>query len=80
MQCTWCMPLHSPRQGGHPFVVVIGQPDYYHRFGFVRGSDFGLRHEFGADEAFMVVELQPGSLPAEGGLVRYEPEFGAWAV
>lgn len=57
------------------FVVVLGDPEYYGRFGFVRASESGLDNEYGADEAFMVMELRAGSLPAGGALVRYAPEF-----
>ena len=63
------------RRQGWAFVVVLGHPDYYPRFGFRRASAVGLSNEYGADEAFMVVELQPGSLPAGGGVARYGPEF-----
>ena len=62
-------------QVGCGFVVVLGEPEYYGRFGFARASNYGLDNEYGADEAFMALELQPGSLPAAGGLVRYAPEF-----
>jgi putative acetyltransferase len=55
--------------------VVLGEPEYYGRFGFERASSRGLDNEYGVDEAFMVLELQPGALPAEGGLVRYAQEF-----
>ena len=58
-------------------MVVLGHPGYYPRFGFHRASELGLGNEYGADEAFMAVELRPGGLPA-GGLVRYGPEFAAW--
>nr|AHG52947.1 hypothetical protein META_00021 [uncultured organism] len=61
------------------FVVLLGHPDYYPRFGFERASRFGLTNEYGADEAFMVLEMRPGSLPPGGGLVRYGPEFGEFA-
>lgn len=57
------------------FVVVLGEPEYYGRFGFTRASEAGLDNEFGVDEAFMVLELRAGSLPEGGGLVRYAPEF-----
>jgi putative acetyltransferase len=63
------------RGAGVPFAVVLGHPDYYPRFGFRRASERGLGNEYGADEAFMVLELLPGSLPAGGGLVRYATEF-----
>jgi putative acetyltransferase len=60
---------------GCGFVVVLGEPEYYGRFGFERASSRKLDNEYGADEAFMVIELRPESLPPEGGLVRYAPEF-----
>jgi putative acetyltransferase len=70
--------LAACRREGCGFVVVLGHPGYYPRFGFRRASAVGLGNEYGADEAFMVLELQPGSLPAGGGLVRYGPEFAEW--
>jgi putative acetyltransferase len=60
-------------------VVLLGHPDYYPRFGFQRASRFGLDNEYGADEAFMVLELCAQSIPASGGLVRYGPEFAEFA-
>ena len=68
--------LPACRSAGFPFVVVLGDPDYYLRFGFLRASAFGLRNEYGVDAEFMVQELQPGGLPAGGGLVKYATEFG----
>jgi putative acetyltransferase len=62
------------------FVVVLGEPEYYQRFGFTRADRRGLGNEYGADEAFMVLELRNGSIPENGGLVRYGPEFAAFAV
>lgn len=67
--------LASCTQLGCGFVVVLGEPEYYGRFGFARASNYGLDNEYGVDEAFMALELKPGSLPPEGGLVRYAPEF-----
>jgi putative acetyltransferase len=70
--------LVAVARSGIGFVVVLGHPGYYPRFGFRRAKAVGLDNEYGADEAFMVLELQPGSLPASGGLVRYGAEFAAW--
>lgn len=67
--------LDACRAAGVPFVVVLGHPEYYPRFGFRRASERGLGNEYGADEAFRVLELRPGSLPPGGGLVRYASEF-----
>lgn len=60
---------------GAPFVVVLGSPAYYARFGFGPASDFKLRDEYGGGDAFQVLELQASALPAAGGLVQYAPEF-----
>jgi len=67
--------LAACRELSAPFVVVLGEPEYYGRFGFVRASPFGLGNEYGADAEFMVLELRPGGLPTGGGLVRYCDEF-----
>jgi putative acetyltransferase len=67
--------LDACRGAGVSYAVVLGHPDYYPRFGFRRASERGLGNEYGADEAFMVLELRPASLPPGGGLVRYAPEF-----
>ena len=40
----------------------------------------GLSNEYGATDAFMAIELRPGGIPAGGGLVRYGPEFAAFAI
>ena len=55
------------------FVVVLGAPEYYQRFGFKNASLFRLENEYGAGDAFMALELKNGSITA--GLVRYAPEF-----
>lgn len=67
--------LEICRKSGIRFVVVLGDPIFYQRFGFERASTRSLRNEYGADAEFMVIELASNSLPADGGLVRYEAEF-----
>jgi putative acetyltransferase len=59
------------------FVVVLGDPGYYRRFGFMPASGWGLRDEYGGKDAFQAMELRPGAIPAGGGVVRYSPEFNA---
>lgn len=66
--------LDELRRIGCDGVVVLGHPSYYPRFGFVRASQYGLRWEHDCpDDAFMALELRPGSLL--GGVVRYRPEL-----
>ncbi len=62
---------------GHPFVVVLGHPDYYPRFGFERASLHGIRCAFEnvPDEAFMVCILNPERMKRVSGVAYYRPEF-----
>jgi putative acetyltransferase len=62
------------------YVVVLGSPAYYTHFGFEKASQFGLQNEYGADNAFMVIEKTEGTLLAITGLVQYAPEFGSLGV
>lgn len=58
------------------FVVVLGHPAHYPRFGFVPAATMNLSCEYPVPpEAFMAIELQPGALAGCRGLVRYRPEF-----
>ena len=62
-----------------PFVVVLGHPGYYPRFGFKLASTLGLRSQWDGvpDEAFMVLVFDPAVLPDGGGVARYRDEFDA---
>jgi len=70
--------LEQLRAMKYPFVVVLGHPEYYPRFGFERASCFGFRSQWEGvpDEVFMVTVFDPAALPAGGGVVRYRIEFG----
>lgn len=60
-----------------PFVIVLGHPDYYPRFGFERAGLYGIRPEWEVpDEAFMILPLNPSALRGISGIARYRPEFG----
>jgi len=60
------------------FVVVLGSPRYYGRFGFLPASDWNLRDEFEGGDAFQALETVRGAIPSGGGVVRYAPEFGVF--
>jgi len=78
-QLAWAGPA-ACRTRAIRFVVVLGNPRYYRRFGFETASAHGITNEYGADDAFMVQELITGSLAASGGPVRYTPEFAELGV
>ena len=66
------------RARGCPFVVVVGHPEYYPRFGFEPASKHGLASQWDGipDEAFMVLVLDGLALRTVAGVVRYRDEFG----
>jgi putative acetyltransferase len=58
-------------------VVVVGEPRFYERFGFVRASRFGIRPPFSIpDEFFMILASNGAMLDTSIGTVRYAPAFG----
>lgn len=64
------------REAGAVAVFVLGHPSYYPRFGFAPAFPRGLRYSPAAiEEAFMVLELEPGALEGVTGEVAYGPEF-----
>jgi putative acetyltransferase len=67
------------RERGCPFVIVLGHPTYYPRFGFERASAHGLSCQWPGvpDEAFMVLILDRDAMNGVSGVVRYLPEFDA---
>jgi putative acetyltransferase len=69
------------RDRGCSFVIVLGHPTYYPRFGFERASARGLTCQWPGvpDEAFMVLILDPNAMNGVSGVVQYRPEFDAAA-
>jgi putative acetyltransferase len=65
--------VYGLRKGGTPFIVVLGHPEYYPRFGFARASDYGVRCQWEVpDEAFMILPLSGRPM---SGLAKYRDEF-----
>jgi putative acetyltransferase len=60
-----------------PFVVVIGHPAYYPRFGFVPAGPLGIQcpYEGVPEDAFMIARLDPLAMEGVTGLVRFDPVF-----
>ena len=68
--------LERCRSERHSRVLVLGDPVYFARFGFVPAARFGLKCPFpAADNAFMAIELEPGAFAETSGMVRYGHEF-----
>jgi putative acetyltransferase len=68
--------LERCKRHGAPFVVVLGDPGYYQRFGFAPSIRWGVGNEYGVADEFMALELAPGGIPSPAGVARYAPQFG----
>ena len=61
-----------------PFVVVLGHPGYYPRFGFEAASTHGVRCQWDVpDEAFMILVLDQEVMRGRSGQARYRAEWDA---
>ena len=68
------------REAGCPFIVVLGHPGYYPRFGFKPASGYGICCEWDVpDDVFMVLVLDQSKMPSATTLARYRREFSAVA-
>ena len=69
--------LEEMRAVGEPFVVVVGHPGFYPRFGFERASKYGILCEYDQvpDEAFMMVVYDEEKLKGLNGVAKERPEF-----
>ena len=69
--------LNLCQEMGFDYCVVLGDPNYYQRFGFETASQFGIENEYGVDEEFMVIHFTDAEV---SGLVKYAPEFALFAL
>ncbi len=69
--------LEILREQGCPFVIVLGHPVYYPRFGFEPASRYGLKSQWEGvpDEAFMVMIFDEQAMEGVSGVARYRVEF-----
>ena len=67
------------RDRGCPFVIVLGHPEYYPRFGFTPASSHGVKSQWEGvpDEAFMILVMDESKLRGVSGQARYRDEFDA---
>ena len=65
------------REQGCPFVIVLGHPEYYPRFGFELASKYGLSCQWDGvpDEAFMIMVMVHEMLEGVSGIATYRKEF-----
>lgn len=63
-------------EAGHPFVIVLGHPEFYPRFGFTPASARGISCQWDVpDNVFMVLILDSRKTEGMTGLAQYRSEF-----
>lgn len=68
--------LRVARRTSFPAVFVLGEPDFYNRFGFEPSSKWEIRSPYPVGEDFfMALELQEDSLLGLGGIIQYPDYF-----
>jgi putative acetyltransferase len=61
---------------GCPYIVVLGHPEFYPRFGFDRASRRGITCAWDVpDDVFMVLVLDEARMAAISGPAVYRSEF-----
>jgi putative acetyltransferase len=61
---------------GWPFIIVLGHPTFYPRFGFTAAAAHGITCEWPVpDEVFMVLILDEAKMRGVSGQAKYRHEF-----
>jgi predicted N-acetyltransferase YhbS len=61
---------------GEAFVIVLGHPTFYPRFGFRRASEADIRVSLEVPDDVLMALTLDAARPLPSGLVRYPPAFG----
>ena len=65
------------KQLGYHYSIVLGDPQYYSRFGYVSASVYNIKAPFKADDKyFMALKLNEDKSNNIEGIVAYPKEFG----
>jgi len=69
--------IESLRKSKCPFIIVLGHPEYYPRFGFERASRYRIKSQWEGvpDQAFMILWLDKTMTNHVSGVAKYRDEF-----
>ena len=69
--------LQILKEKGCPFVIVLGHPEYYPRFGFQAASGCNIRTQWDGipDEAFMILVMDHEAMQNASGVATFRDEF-----
>lgn len=70
--------LEELRKRDGAYVIVLGDPQYYPKFGFQPAAQWNVQSELGGvpSEAFMLVAFDEEAM-GDGGVAKYRPEFAS---
>jgi putative acetyltransferase len=65
------------KEKGCPFVIVLGHPDYYPRFGFQPAARLNIKSQWDdvPEEAFMILVMDEKVMQDVSGIARFRDEF-----
>ena len=71
--------LEAAEKAKYPFVIVLGHPTFYPRFGFVPASGYRIKSEYEnvPEESFMILVFDQAALKGISGVAKYRPEFSS---
>ena len=69
--------LQILKEKGCPFVIVLGHPEYYPRFGFQAASGCNIRTQWDGvpDDAFMILVMDHEAMQNVSGVATFRDEF-----
>lgn len=59
----------------YQFISILGYPEYYHRFGYISASEFGVHAPISVPDSAFMLKLFNSAKVFHGEL-KYAPEFG----
>lgn len=68
--------LAEARARGESFVVVLGHPEYYPRFGFQQAADFGISVTVNVPQEALMVKALTKNTAIPAGQICYAEPFG----
>jgi predicted N-acetyltransferase YhbS len=69
--------IEKTKQLGYRAIIIFGNPDYYHRFGFINAKEYGVQTPSGENfEEFMALELYGSGLNGISGKFYADEVFG----
>ena len=69
--------LRMLQEKGCPFIIVLGHPEYYPRFGFQPAARLRIRSQWDEvpEEAFMILVMDAEAMANVAGVARFRNEF-----